>query len=501
MKYSWKADKAEERIIKTCNDVNEVNIIPYTRDKILSNIKVNEAYAMDAVHLYVDILNLSDILTVDSGEETERSHTRALRFFDSHFKAIKFVISDTDSIFVDFHNQRLHAVIAKPYDDEKKRLDRAVTIAKVITDVIEEQISLGIDDVIDAAKIRIGIDSGKALAVNNGRRSNKEPLFLGDPANYAAKHSSGTVQGIYLTKNARSILGLSSVSETVKERLKPQEIQSSLDNSNIDNKDLTERTINEVKNHIKKLNDYAFSRVTPTFDSLNFSLFTRKNSKRQDMVSIYADIDGFTNYISKNFDTLEGQKDIVRSLHVLRSEMDACLTTDFKGRRVRFIGDCIHGILCEGNREKTDDKLTVDTALEAASGIRSSFNLSQNILKEKFYINAGLGLAIGIELGETMLSRVGRADDSSRFSLSLSTIHSEDEQKRCNGKQTGIGEDAYKNLSQKYKELFTNRVTENLNFAVMEEIKQEKIESDPTSNLYSINTTASSSLKAHADYY
>src|SRR5690606_8865420 len=103
--------------------------------------------------------------------------------------------------------------------------------------------------------------------------------------------------------------------------------------------------------HTKKLSDFAFSRLTPTFESLDFSVFTRKNSKRLEMVSIYADIDGFTKYISENIGTVEGQKDIVRCLHVLRAEMDACLTNDFQGRRVRFIGDCIHGILCEGTSQ------------------------------------------------------------------------------------------------------------------------------------------------------
>jgi hypothetical protein len=53
-----------------------------------------------------------------------------------------------------------------------------------------------------AAKVRIGIDSGKALAVNNGRRGHREPLFLGEPANQAAKRASGgEATGIYLTNN------------------------------------------------------------------------------------------------------------------------------------------------------------------------------------------------------------------------------------------------------------------------------------------------------------
>lgn len=500
MKYKWNSHRADESITKYCEQVTEINIIPYTKEKKLSKININEAYEMNAVHMYIDILNLKGMLTNGSDNETITSHTRTLRFFDSHFKAIKFVLDDTESIFVDFHNQRLHTVIAKPYDDEKKRLDRAITIAKVIIDVVEQQRELGNDDIIDAAKLRVGIDSGLALAVNNGRRSNKEPLFLGDPANHAAKHSAGTLQGIYLTKNARAVLELETVEDTKTTKLKLSEIDNSLERANIDYESLTDRTITEVKEHTKKLSDFAFSRLTPTFESLDFSVFTRKNSKRLEMVSLYADIDGFTKYISENIGTVDGQKNIVRCLHVLRAEMDSCLTADFKGRRVRFIGDCIHGVLCEGTSQITNKQISVDTALEAASGIRSSFILCMDILEEKFNITANLGLAIGLDFGETMLSRVGRLDENTRFSLSLSTINSEEEQKRCKGDETAIAEEAYSHLSQKYKGLFTDRIANNLNFEVLEETEQTQIESDKKSNIYSINDAASSKLKAHAKY-
>ena len=230
---------------------------------------------------------------------------------------------------------------------------------------------------------------------------------------------------------------------------------------------------------------------------MNFLDFTRKNSKRQKIASIYADIDGFTNYISKNIGTLEGQKDIVRCLHVLRSELDGCLNKEFLGRRVRFIGDCIHGILCEGTSKSTNASLCVNTALEASAAIRSSFILAQDILQDTFSISCDLGLAIGFDIGETILSRVGRSDDNSRFSLSLSTINSENEQKRCEGHQTAIGEEAYNHLEEDYRNLFKDRITNGLTFDTVDEIQQNKIENDETSNLYNINEAAPSILKAH----
>jgi class 3 adenylate cyclase len=63
-----------------------------------------------------------------------------------------------------------------------------------------------------SAKVRVGIDTGKALAANNGRRGHREPLFLGEPANIAAKRSGGgRTEGIYRTNRARAVIKLKSV--------------------------------------------------------------------------------------------------------------------------------------------------------------------------------------------------------------------------------------------------------------------------------------------------
>ena len=60
-------------------------------------------------------------------------------------------------------------MVAKPYDSELKRIQRAVAIAQLIIDVLAQT---GEDADHPAAKVRVGIDTGKALAVNNGRLAN-----------------------------------------------------------------------------------------------------------------------------------------------------------------------------------------------------------------------------------------------------------------------------------------------------------------------------------------
>ena len=41
-----------------------------------------------------------------------------------------YVLDPVDAMFVDFHNQRLHSVVAKPYDSESDRVHRAVAMGQ-----------------------------------------------------------------------------------------------------------------------------------------------------------------------------------------------------------------------------------------------------------------------------------------------------------------------------------------------------------------------------------
>src|SRR5690606_36216822 len=129
------------------------------------SIPRNKAYRMDAVHLYVDILNVRDML--DSTQlEGETCHKRTLRFLNLHYRAVHRILSSANALRVDFHNQRLHAVVAKPYGEEGDRVNRAVAIAQLIKGVLLE--TGDHDNNTPAAKVRLGIDSGRALVVNNG---------------------------------------------------------------------------------------------------------------------------------------------------------------------------------------------------------------------------------------------------------------------------------------------------------------------------------------------
>lgn len=465
MAHTWNHETAQKRINNLLKDVEKVEVVDYSREISLENIPKNKAYRSNSVHLYVDILNLDDMLNV-TDTEGEICHKRTLRFLNQHFRAVHRILADCDAFRVDFHNQRLHAVIFKPYDSEENaettRLKKAVAIAQLIIDVLDE--TGDEDEHIPNAKVRVGIDAGQTLVVNNGRSGGREPLFLGDPANHAAKLASGgKSSGIYLTNHARGLSGLAKADDPKSTKLSSKEVEDCQTDAALDvsKEKIVEAWKEDHKNN--PIGDFKFSAHTPPMRTLDISSLSPANSRRQEVTSIYADIDGFTKYVAANIES--NPEDVVRTLHVIRSELDNVLTSDFDGRKVRFIGDCLHGILCEGTAQTTDILETISTSTLCSGALRSSFNLAMDMLLENSIETGELGLAIGFEYGPNATSRLGMQGEKVRCSVSRAVLSAEKEQKRCDGEQTAIGETAYSKANDSVKGLFgSKRIASNVDY-------------------------------------
>lgn len=449
MGNSWDYNRAADHIERKLKDVETVEIVDYTRDCSLENIPVSKAYRVKAAHLYADIQNLDDMLGITS-IEGETCHRRTLRFLNQHYRAVARILSSCDMRRVDFHNQRLHALIAKPYgdDSEAARVHRAVAAAQLIVDVLA--LTGDEDENIPNAVVRVGIDTGQALAVNNGRNGGREPLFLGEPANMAAKFATGAAAGIYLTNTARMAIGLGSV--TYPTALKHEQIAASQAAAALpcNRDDIVAAWRKDLEKN--PIGSFEFSSHTPPFRDLDVSALTPKNSRRQDALSLYADLDGFTAYVRNHID--HQPEAVVKVLHVIRAEMDRVLQSDFGGRKIRFIGDCVHGLLCEGTAQNTDAEATVSTGTLCAGGLRSSFDLALEKLAIAGIDTAGLGLQIGFDYGPTTITRLGIHGDHVRCSVSRAVRSSEAEQLRCESNETSLGIQAYDVGTQAIRDLF-----------------------------------------------
>lgn len=452
MTHTWNHDRASKHIDKKLDDVEKIEIVDYSREMSLENIATNKAYRLNAVHLYADILNLDDMLAITETEGVT-CHRQTLTFLNLHYRAVNRILSRCDAKRVDFHNQRLHAIVTKPYGDdcETDRVHHAVAIADLVINVLKET---GDDhEQIPNARMRVGIDTGRALAVNNGRNGGREPLFLGDPANHAAKMSGGgSAQGIFLTNNARESIGLDTVDEPAKTCLTEEEIAASVDAAklNVTAEDIVKEWRDDLE--ANPVGSFEFSRHTPPLRTLDIATLTPANSRRQEAVSVFADLDGFTAYVSRNID--DYPEDVVRVLHILRAEMDRVVSVEFDGRRIRFIGDCLHALVCEGTSKTTDEVESVSTAVLCVGALRSSFNLALEKMKADDIDIEGLGLQIGIDLGPMTITRLGMQGDRVRCSVGRGVRHSEREQGRCGTSETAIGKHAYDTGTDAVRELF-----------------------------------------------
>jgi class 3 adenylate cyclase len=483
---SWQAERARTRINELMESVPEVLSERFEgaylqrffveqqeavakgmpTSKPLVNLQKNRAVIVDGVHVYATLVNY-DEYRLEEGLETEESHARALNFLHLHYAACDRVIERHGAQRVDFHGSRVHLVVVEPSGEEyaKERVLKALNLAEeiqLLSKMANEEIAEGKYP----AAFRIGIDAGVCTAINGGKSREHEPLFLGKPANYAAKLAEGAVPGIYISGNVRSLIELQTIGSFDRERQTAlNEVTLQAVNSRFSklytrtSQGQTRELLNEWQAEIHKhhvttggASKFKFYYHKPPLVTIDYDNLSPGNSIRMHLASIFADVDGYTKYIDQAVAS-GNVGEAVRALHVIRGELNNVLQKDFKGRKVRFVGDCIHGLLADGDASSTDNPASVMAAVRCAAAMRSSFQLCQELLPAI----KDLGLAIGIELGATPISRIGiRGERSVRLASSIATAQSEAIQKECAGNQTGIGSTAYDAASLDIQRLFGN---------------------------------------------
>jgi class 3 adenylate cyclase len=432
----------------------------------------NRAVTTHGVHIYANLLDYNAALT-EAGRETEASHERALQLLHLHYSACEQLLAAFGIERVDFHGSRLHAVALTPEgaDNEGERIEKAIAFAAAFREmVLQGGRRYGAD--LQTA-VRVGIDSGPAVAVNSGRRSEPEPLFIGSPANHAAKAAAGDEPGIYLTPRTQAkrtglaVLSQTRIADAVERQILSDSPSGIRSRYRQPFEDALSRFVEDQDALVKAHGGvrpavFSFHYREPPLKTIRFQDHPPSNTIRLPLASLFADIDGFTAYVDDAIAS-GGVARAVANLHVLRAEMADVLQADFGGRKVRFIGDCLHGVLAVGSSREVDARQTVRRATLAAAGIRSSFDLCKQLLPS---IDR-LGIAIGIEFGPTPICRLGlRGEASIRCSSSKATCVSEERQSDCTGRETGIGERAYQEGGAMVQKIFgVQRTVPNLTYA------------------------------------
>lgn len=422
------------------------------------------AILVDTVQVYVQALN-HDEVRLENGHETEAGHKRSFAFLHMLYTASDRVVENAGCQRVDFHGARMHAVVIEPHGpfNGRERVAAALELAEemiALARAANKHLFPGLNAKL---RFRVGIDLGPCVAINSGRSDEREPMFIGSSANHAAKLAQGEGEGIYLSDRVRALFGFGRKQTLDEERMAPAEtlelarLRSSREYR--DTAALTEQRLGDWRRDLSSTPmsrldpaDFSFHHHRPPLSTIDYQQLSPANSIRMSMVSIFADLDHYTAYIDRCI--ANGKlEEAVRLLHILRSEFDAVVKEDFDGRKVRFIGDCVHAIIAEGDAVATDEAGSVTLATKCAAALRSSFRLAQELLAEANQ----LGLAIGFELGFTPVSRIGiRGKRSVRTASSLAVRASEQAQRECNGLQTKIGPKAYQAATTTVRQLFRN---------------------------------------------
>lgn len=441
----------------------------------------NRAILVDGVHVYAQLLDYHDQIQ-EQGRETEASHKRVLQFLHLHYSATDRVVEEFEAQRVDYHGPRLHAVLVTPTGDERQRVLRAVAFAVTLKETIE---AAGRDfgGARLRTRVRIGIDTGRAVAVSSGRGADLDPLFLGSPANHAAKLAEGTQPGIFLSDRARIVLSEPTVGLAMERWVMLAEdrqygfanagygqAQSGFDPAP------TRARVQAAVRALKSDLDMAaltspeatfhFHRHEPPLRTIDFGELMPSRSIRMGLASVFADLSGFTAYVDA---CIWGGRvaEMTTNLHVIRGELAACARDDFGARKVRFIGDCLHGLVAVGTRVATEPEATVDAAVMLTGGLRSSFDLCRGMLPGL----GMMGIAIGSEYGETPISRIGiRGDRSVRCASGKAVSVSEAIQSDLTGRQTALGPTALANASDTVRNHFGRGPVEDLDHVRAERI-------------------------------
>ena len=450
-------DFSEQYYPRRLHERQTASVLGESQGPPILRLPYQSALLVEGVHVYANLINFNDHLMED-GRETEASHRRTLQFLNLHYAACDALVEEFDIQRVDYHGARLHAVVATPVgaDQAGARAIRAVAFAEALMRLMEEA-NRSLAEGRLGSSVRIGIDSGSSVAINSGRGTESDPLFLGNPANTAAKLAEGKVPGVFPSRQVRVDLGAPPTAYPFSEEL------SGLDAPYRDRlfeharaEEFRQRAAWRLMENINLQNVVApnakfhFRHARPPLKTLQFAELMPSNSVRMPMMTIFADLDGFTRYVSDSIRS-DDIAQMVARLHIMRGEMTCVLRDDFGGKKVRFIGDCLQGVIAEGNSRTVDELKSVDQAVRCAAALRSSFKLCDDKLGR-----SSLGLGIGIELGTVPVTRLGgNGNFSVRCATSQGTIEAEDEQKHCRGNETAIGEKAFESGTVKVRNLFS----------------------------------------------
>jgi len=449
---SWEYQKSLDRISNHLDNMGEIEVERLVREADLNNLLTEtRCREIHGAHVYVYITNFSRLATESIPDETEyKRFIQAVHIYQREVSRI--VESIFDGLRIHFQGPKLHALFYRPIDKTEKLATKAFLLQLVLKDFVSAVFNPAYP-LLDNFSIAGGADVGDAIGTRNGRKNDRELLFLGACANYAAKiiNLAGRLR---LSKELYDTLPADLrelCAETDEEEIYQINVltQKQLDelfekyDINWDREKSRERVDEDKRSH--PLKDISYSSANELIDLDSLSIW---NNKRVLAASIFGDVTGFTAYID-SAETDEEKRKALRVLHAIRKEMATVVTVDYNGLRVQFQGDRVQGLFHMPKNEEAD---IATEAVDTAVGLQSSM---EKTIKEKLPEASELKLAVGVDLHKTLVPRLGTRAHRDRICLGAPVENAARNEEKCAGGQIGVSKRIYDLLPDRLKKHFS----------------------------------------------
>ena len=464
---SWDYQMSLRRIQQHLNNMGDIEVSKLTREadleQLLTEANCREIYG---AHVYVHVSNFARLAS--DGIYAQDDYKWLIQEVHIYQREVTRIVDCFGGVFVHFQGPKLHVLFYRPIDNSRELAVRAVLLQLVLKDFVRTIFNPAFPHDFTVAG---GADLGSAIGTSNGMKGDRELLFLGAPANHAAKiiDSSGRLR---LTRHIYDALpdDLQEICTDVDEDLyqlkwiTSADLDDLLTTHNLKwKRDTSAKNIEEDKKRFP-LKDITYSSADELINWDSLSIF---NNKRMLAASIFADVSGFTAYIDAA--TSEQEKvAALRVLHAIRKELACVIKQDFEGLRVQYQGDRVQGLF---HLPKDDEEAIATKVVETAVGLQSSMELT---LKACLPEAKELRLAIGIELGTTLVSRLGAYGKRDRICLSEAVEDAAKYEERCAGGEIGISKVVYDFLPDELRNRFIYSSTAQCRVAT--DLTQEKLE-------------------------
>jgi class 3 adenylate cyclase len=360
---SWDYEQSMQRVQQHLDGMGDIEVERLVREMNLENLSETVCRQIYGAHVYCEIRNLSAMLGSLTADDDRKRLIQAVHIYQ---REVNRIVDAVGGVRIHFQGSRVHVLIYRPIRDAEEIATKAVLLQVILArfGVIFSDEFAALPDL----DLRNGSDIGEAIGTRNGVQGDRELLFLGSPANHAAKLLEfGSARRVTaavrdaLPADLTPLLEADPGGDYRLVSVAKSELADLLMRYEVDwDEDASLQRLKDDRDLFPQIKaEMSGAETAIAFDELSFF-----NSKVVEGASLFGDVSGFTAYID-GAATTSDQKEALRVFHAIRLEMARVVKDDFDGVRVQFQGDRVQALF---HLPEDDAPGFCDEAVRAAVG-------------------------------------------------------------------------------------------------------------------------------------